>query len=346
MEYLSIRQISEKWGISIRRIQVLCAKNRIPGATKIGSYWAIPADAEKPNDERIKSGKYIKEKQSMGQKETIVNLLNTYGTMTQRALAEAIYGDKNHGPNIYAALMGLVNSGAVLRTGSNPSYYSLSGVDIIIQEKPVQTKKGYRDVTGDAITNETMEEAESLVQGTDNYGPENELITRCLQKFPMNTDPDVVAMKVGLIDITNSTHLSQHKSKISMAELANIIAAIPNIDDRIAAGDPEVVNEIARSNGKINLFSFASKYCCYHNRNLYGRDDYSILDTILKEYLPRYFDDVTKGQIQKWQDSFNYKAYNDYITRKLDEYCITVEHRKRKFDHFVWYKNRQIGWCI
>ena len=35
---------------------------RIPGATKIGSYWAIPADAEKPNDERIKSGKYIKEK--------------------------------------------------------------------------------------------------------------------------------------------------------------------------------------------------------------------------------------------------------------------------------------------
>ena len=101
-----------------------------------------------------------------------------------------------------------------------------------------------------------------------------------------------------------------------------------------------LVNEIARSNGKINLFSFASKYCCYHNRNLYGRDDYSILDTVLKEYLPRYFDDITKGQIQKWQDSFNYKAYNDYITKKLDECGITVNHRKRKFDHFVWYKNR------
>ena len=60
MKYLSIRQTSEKWGISIRRIQVLCAENRIPGATKIGSYWAIPADAEKPNDERIKSVRYIK----------------------------------------------------------------------------------------------------------------------------------------------------------------------------------------------------------------------------------------------------------------------------------------------
>lgn len=80
-----------------------------------------------------------------------------------------------------------------------------------------------------------------------------------------------MAMKVGLIDVTNSIHLSQRKSKISMAELANIMAAIPNIDDRIAAGNPEVVNEIARNNGKINLFSFASKYCCYHNRNLYEK---------------------------------------------------------------------------
>lgn len=276
----------------------------------------------------------------MSQKETIVNMLKTNGTMTQGALAEAIYGDKNHGPNIYATLIGLVKNGAVLRTGSNPSYYSLSGTEIIIPEKSQKSTKGYRDVSGDIITNEAMEEAETLVQGTDNYGPENELITRCLRKFPKNTDPDIVAMKVGLIDITNSTHLSQHKSKISMVELANIIASIPDIDERIAAGDPEVVNEIARSNGKINLFSFASKYCCYHNRNLYGRDDYSILDTVLKEYLPRYFDDITKGQIQKWQDGFNYKAYNDYITKKLDECGITVNHRKRKFDHFVWYKNR------
>lgn len=43
-----------------RRIQVLCKEGRIPSATKVGSYWAIPAGAEKPNDQRIKSGKHIK----------------------------------------------------------------------------------------------------------------------------------------------------------------------------------------------------------------------------------------------------------------------------------------------
>lgn len=60
MKYLSIRQTAEKWEISIRRIQVLCNEGRIPGAVKIGSYWAIPEDAEKPTDLRIKSDKYIK----------------------------------------------------------------------------------------------------------------------------------------------------------------------------------------------------------------------------------------------------------------------------------------------
>lgn len=62
MEYLSITQTAEKWGITRRRVQILCKQDRIPGATKIGSYWAIPADAEKPKDERIKSGRYIKNK--------------------------------------------------------------------------------------------------------------------------------------------------------------------------------------------------------------------------------------------------------------------------------------------
>ena len=60
MVYLSIKQTSEKRGITVRKIQVFCIEGHIPGSTKIGSYWAIPSDTEKPNDKRIKSGKYIK----------------------------------------------------------------------------------------------------------------------------------------------------------------------------------------------------------------------------------------------------------------------------------------------
>ena len=62
MEYLSISQTAEKWNISRRRIQVLCTQGRIPGAVRIGFAWAIPVDAEKPKEQRRKSGKYIKNK--------------------------------------------------------------------------------------------------------------------------------------------------------------------------------------------------------------------------------------------------------------------------------------------
>ena len=62
MDYLSIKQLSEKWGISKRRIQTLCSTGRIPGAKKVGYSWIIPDDSEKPVDARIKSGKYLKNK--------------------------------------------------------------------------------------------------------------------------------------------------------------------------------------------------------------------------------------------------------------------------------------------
>lgn len=60
MGYLSVRQTSEKWGFSVRWINDLCNAGRVPGAMKIGTCWAIPDDAEKPKDERVKSGRYIK----------------------------------------------------------------------------------------------------------------------------------------------------------------------------------------------------------------------------------------------------------------------------------------------
>lgn len=271
----------------------------------------------------------------MSQKTEILELLKQK-TMTQGQLSIAIYGDNKHMSNIYASLTSLVNSGEVIRTGEHPAYYSLTGVEITIPEKPVKNKE-YIELE---ITNESIEAVDDEVEKTDNYGRENALITACFKKYPSNTDIETVAMKIGLIDITNSTNISRYKRKISVVELAEIIASIPNIDERIKNGDPEVVSAIAKANGKINLFSFASKYCCYHNKNLYGKDDYSILDTVLKNSLPSLFNDIKKSDIKRWVDSYDYKSYNEYINRKLDEYGIDVPFRKRKFDHFVWFKNR------
>ena len=40
--YFTAKEISDKWGISTRRIGILCTQGRIPGATKMGPIWIIP----------------------------------------------------------------------------------------------------------------------------------------------------------------------------------------------------------------------------------------------------------------------------------------------------------------
>lgn len=54
MEYMSVKEAAEKWGISERRVQRLCSENRIEGTIHFSRVWAIPKDAEKPNDRRRK----------------------------------------------------------------------------------------------------------------------------------------------------------------------------------------------------------------------------------------------------------------------------------------------------
>ena len=54
--------VKDRIGLLDRRIRILCVEGRIPGAFKMGAYWSIPDDTEKPKDKRIKTGRYIKEK--------------------------------------------------------------------------------------------------------------------------------------------------------------------------------------------------------------------------------------------------------------------------------------------
>ena len=60
--YMTLKEAAEKWGIGDRRINTLCLEGRIEGASKIGNLWVIPVDTPKPDDNRIKPGKYIKKK--------------------------------------------------------------------------------------------------------------------------------------------------------------------------------------------------------------------------------------------------------------------------------------------
>ena len=57
MDYLKIQDIARSWGLSPRRVQVLCSQGKIDGAFRFGRDWMIPANAVRPADGRTRAGR-------------------------------------------------------------------------------------------------------------------------------------------------------------------------------------------------------------------------------------------------------------------------------------------------
>ncbi|MBR5284101.1 MAG: Fic family protein, partial [Clostridia bacterium] len=53
--FMTVKQAAERWGISDRRVRILCTEGKIPGAYQEGRKWMIPSAAVKPADGRYKS---------------------------------------------------------------------------------------------------------------------------------------------------------------------------------------------------------------------------------------------------------------------------------------------------
>ena len=46
MDYMTLKEAAEKWGVTPRRVNYYCAGERIPGAVKMAGVWLLPT--EKP----------------------------------------------------------------------------------------------------------------------------------------------------------------------------------------------------------------------------------------------------------------------------------------------------------
>ena len=169
-----------------------------------------------------------------------------------------------------------------------------------------------------------------------------------LSAYPLNDNLEIVAMKIALIDVTNSTHLHQYKSDVNLMKLAKFVSSEElRFDNRVKAGDETLVVDIAKNWGKKNLFSFASKYCFYHNSMIYKKDDYAKFDGVVKNCLPLYAQknnvnyknkEITTSRLETLRKTSNYSDFNKIVADVLRG--ITTPQKKAKFDALMWYYNR------
>jgi len=81
MEYLKIDEIAKKWGLGVRRVQLLCAGGKIEGAVRFGRDWMIPRDAVKPVDGRTKAGRtHVNENMPLPRKTPFLHMTDLYHT--------------------------------------------------------------------------------------------------------------------------------------------------------------------------------------------------------------------------------------------------------------------------
>ncbi|MCR1918473.1 DNA-binding protein [Frisingicoccus caecimuris] len=59
MNYMTLKEASEKWDVTPRRVNYYCAGGRIPTAVKMADVWLIPQKTEKPMDRRHKSSQSV-----------------------------------------------------------------------------------------------------------------------------------------------------------------------------------------------------------------------------------------------------------------------------------------------
>ena len=81
MEYLKIDEAAKKWGLGVRRVQILCAEGKVEGAVRFGRSWMIPKETAKPIDGRTKAGRSnINEDMPMPRKTPFLYMTDLYHT--------------------------------------------------------------------------------------------------------------------------------------------------------------------------------------------------------------------------------------------------------------------------
>ncbi|MBO7196565.1 MAG: hypothetical protein J6V80_04470 [Clostridia bacterium] len=81
MEYLKIDEIAKRWGVGVRRVQLLCASGKIEGAVRFGRDWMIPKHAKKPVDGRSKAGRsLVNEDMPLPRKTPFLYMSDLYNT--------------------------------------------------------------------------------------------------------------------------------------------------------------------------------------------------------------------------------------------------------------------------
>lgn len=179
-------------------------------------------------------------------------------------------------------------------------------------------------------TNELVDFYIDKFNSDERYLLADQAIINLFQKFPENKKLEDILLKTSVINDLYSTNI------FGTFILAKHILSL-NIDRGIKNADPTIVNRIAvghgipkpKGTGDRNLYSFATKYCNWHNK-----DAYPIYDSFVDKILIAYRD---KNNFSTFNDNDlkDFGRFKQIITDFRNHYNLT-KHNLKETDKFLW----------
>ena len=60
MDWITAKEAAELWGVTTRQVQILCDREKVKGAARLGDIWVIPKGTPKPIDGRTQAARQQK----------------------------------------------------------------------------------------------------------------------------------------------------------------------------------------------------------------------------------------------------------------------------------------------
>lgn len=169
----------------------------------------------------------------------------------------------------------------------------------------------------------------------ERYYPADQAIIKLFEAFPGNKILEDILLKISVINDLYSTNI------YGTFKMAKHIQQL-EIDDDLRKGNPDIVNNIAtghdirrsKSNKEINFYSFATKYCNWHNQ-----DQYAIYDSFVERILLAY-KHKDNFSVFKKSDLKNFKKLKEIIDDFVNFYDLN-QHNLKEIDKFLWIYSKE-----
>ena len=161
----------------------------------------------------------------------------------------------------------------------------------------------------------------------ESYSIQEDILQRLVKDYPDHTNKAAVEVKVKLLNLFYSTYI------LATNRMTEHILGINNIDARLKKGDKSLVEEIAKltiGSKTYNLYSFATKYCAYHNP-----EAFPIYDNIVAKVLTKLNTgkETDKAFEKKLRD---YASYIQIYDTFMKDYGLWGHLTYRQVDAYLW----------